>query len=207
MRYVVLVSILLLSYFAYKELVDQDVTPLTEDDLETVLKDDTPQGRKLRSSFQQILPQVQGNETAAASAPIHDPYRVDIVSEPDNTMTVNDAVGRVQNMLVNGEEEALTFARWTLFMSDFAPEQKEEFYSSLTGVLPKDQAMAVSRDLLTRRTEPNLYRRALHNYTQGMEPSAQEELLRDLFSQTHEDSQKDVLNEFANSQGLSIHSN
>jgi hypothetical protein len=206
MKYVILVSILLLSYFAYKELVDQDVAPLADDDLETVLKADTPEGRKLRSSFQQILPQVQGQD-ASSPAPVNDPNRVDIVSEPDNSMTVDDAVARVQNMLSNGEEEALTFARWTLFMSDFAPEQKEEFYSSMMGVLPKDQAQAISRDLLTRRTEPNLYRRALNNYTLGMDPAAQEELLRDLFSQTQEDSQKEVLNEFANSQGLSLRIN
>lgn len=201
MKVIVFLSILLLCYFGYQELFDKDVAPLEDEDLETVLKSDTEQGRKLRASFQKILPQVEGSKSPEdGSSP-----KVDAASAPDQPMSVDDTVERFQSLQSTNEEEATTFLRWSLFMSDQTGESKEEILNGVMPHMSKEEILQVTRDIVSRNSsEPALYKKALAVQGQYLNKEEEEALIRTLWSQIESEGTREMISEYASANGITL---
>lgn len=196
MRLVVGLSFLLLAYFCYQELFVSEVDALDGRELESLLKSDSAESRKLKASFNQILPQVDKKEFKPDALHVSSPRKVE--------STPAEAIEHFQDLMEDNQYEAMTYLRWVLFTSQFSGEEKDEVFAGALPLVSREEVISLSRVIVARNSEPPVLRRALSLSIQDMEHAAAETFLKNLYLQSDFPELRNVIKDFANSQGYTF---
>lgn len=199
MRILTAIFVVVIVFTTYKSL-QRDTEPLVHAELKEVLKSGSPEAARFKTSLSRVLPQMRENPLSR-----HEPGDHIVVLEPgENKMDVIDVLDRIEGLQNAPEEEGLSFARWAILSANYPPSDKEAMLDQAIEYLPPSEVSLLTRDILYVGEIPELYSRALSVHTRGMDRSAVEDFLAQLWNARQGQSLRDAVMEFAASRNLTL---
>ncbi len=140
------------------------------DPVSTEENDSAEKGFSIRKSFKNILPG-DNEQTPAQKLGRHEEgENVVVINSGTHQMDVEEAEERIED-LKEMKEEAMDFARWTLFSENakFSPEEKEKLLDKAMEVFKEQEKQVLLRDVIFEGTEKTLHDKAISVLAQNMD--------------------------------------
>ncbi len=148
--------------------------------VEVGAKEDQGIGSGLSKSFQGILPgDIDGGERPGK---LEASDHVVVIHSKPTTMDVEDVIDRIAAQKDLKDNEAIDFARWTLFSENakYSPEEKERILERSVEILSPAEAGMLTRDVLLIGKVPDLVDEAMNYQSQNLKREDFEILIREV---------------------------
>ncbi len=161
-------------------------------------------GSSFRKSISNILPGKSGK--AADLGHQEEGDHIVVIKSQSTHMEVDDAIERLENLKDSKDQEALVFARWSLFNegAKYSQEEKERLFERATELLPAEQVTLLSRDILLLGNMPEMNEKALSVLTKGMGKEKFKSLVIEILEKRKEPEVRASVIEFAASKNIYV---
>lgn len=187
MKVVIVISSLLLTVLAYRELAATSVDGLSEHEMQEVLTADSKEGAALKASFSKVLPQLNKSD-----------QDTNLNQTPSESMRIDEIL---ESMRVG--EADLAQVRDLMFKESVPTEKQYEIFEIARNVLPPGDFILLSRDVLAKSPDPTLFHRAANLWLGSLSKMEAEVEINDMLMSIS-DEQKSLLREFAISKGFLV---
>lgn len=169
----------------------------------TVGSDSADKGFSLRNSFKNILP--GGEKTPESKGRLEGDHVVVINSKPVH-IEADEVVERIESQKDLKDNEAIDFARWTLFSehAKYTTEEKEIIFDRSLELLNSSQASLLSRDVLLNGNLPDLMEKALSFQSQNLSKADLENLIREILHKRTEPEIRSAVIDFAATKNIYV---
>lgn len=198
MKIFVLFCFVTLVLLGYKTFNDSDSKPLGDEELELALKSQTTEGKKLRDSFKQILPEMKQSQifprrTAAERGPNF-----------SQETTGDEAIQKIESEFKADPMRGSQFLQYSLFESDLPLEAKEEVLARGREFIPPNLFQHVLRTMLNQQIDPALYDEAIKAYIETLPSTELPFFFQELSSRTPPGPHLDIIRQEASARGVDI---
>lgn len=202
MKTVIILCALVVLYLSYVSFIEEKVPFLDSQDLRKELNSSSTSSDGLNQSFQRGLPRMRENDAPTQPGINSGNFEQDQAALYD--LDSDEALERVVKLSESNPREALNFLRWSFHQNQFSPTVKVELLVEALKKLPPQYAGDISRDILDRKSLPELYRVALEVQVKGIKSSDLERLFQDLRRHNPDQALKEVLLKFATSHEINL---
>lgn len=161
-------------------------------------------GSSIKKSFNKIIPGGSA-ESERKTLDTNDPHIVVIDSKPVH-IEADDVIEKIDSEKDLKNNEALDFARWTLFSDNakYTTEDKERILQEASKILRGDQAAMLNRDVIMIGKSSDLIELAMTNLTKDMKRDEIENLIREALQRRAEPDIRSAVIEFAATKNIYV---